>query len=151
MTDFPIPAAEQPPVVARDFRSRELDQVQATVQALQGAASLLQGAMEQRQELLTEMRTAHESLAALQQQRAEAEHALAAAASQLDRAAREVAQVRAEQSGVVAEFDKLVHSALQRRQTLVTEIADLERQRDALTPYAPPAPAASPPASFESV
>src|SRR3979411_1575676 len=130
MTDFPIPGAEHPPVVARDVRSRELDQVQATVQALQGAASLLQGAMEQRQELLSEMRTAHESLAALRLERAQAEQALLSATNQLDRAAREVAQVRAEQSGVVAEFDKLVYSALQRRQTLVTEIAGLERQPD---------------------
>src|SRR5439155_513807 len=101
MTDFPIPAAEHPPVVARDFRSRELDQVQATVQALQGAAALLQGAIDQRQELLTEMRTAEESLSAVRLERAQAEQALAVATNQLERAAREVEQVRAEQSGVV--------------------------------------------------
>ena len=70
MTDFPIPGVEHVSAVPRDFRSRELDQVQATVQALQGAASLLQGAMEQRQQLLTEMQTAHESLAALRLERA---------------------------------------------------------------------------------
>jgi signal peptidase len=145
MTDFPIPGVELPPAIARDFRSRELDQVQATVQALQGAASLLQGAMEQRQELLTEMRTAHESLAALRLERAQAEQALLSATNQLDRAAREVAQVRAEQNGVVAEFDKLVQSALQRRSALVTEIADLERQRDALTTFAPLTPVSPPP------
>src|SRR5438128_2565120 len=152
MTDFPTPSAEQLPVVAHDFRSRELAQVQATVQALQGAAALLQGAMDQRQELLTELRTAEGSLMALRQQRAQAEQALANATSQLERAAREVAQVRAEQNGVVAEFDKLVQGALQRRGALVSEIADLERRRATLAQYAPATPApALPLASLASV
>jgi signal peptidase len=144
MTDFPSPGPEPRPIVPRDSSSRELEQVQATVQALQGAASLLQGAMHQRQELMSEMRTAEQSLSQLQQTRIQAEQALVNATTQLERAAREVEQVRAEQSGVVAEFDKLVQGALARRTALVSEIAALERQRDTLAQSAPTSPARQP-------
>jgi hypothetical protein len=143
MTDFSTPGPEQWPLAPRDARSREFDQVQATVQALQGAASLLQGAMEQRQELVSEMRSAEESLALIQHQRVQAEQALANATSQLERAARDVEQVRSEQNGVVAEFDKLVQGALARRGALVSEIAELERQRDTLAQF--PSVTLSPP------
>lgn len=131
MTDtFLIPAQEPQ-------ASPELEQVRATVQALQGAATLLQGAIEQRHGLWAEVREAEQALARLQQQRAEAEQALVAAQTHLERTTRTVEQVRSEQQGVVAEFDRLVQSALARRADLINEISTLELRRDELAPAAP--------------
>src|SRR5438552_17788104 len=98
MTEFPN-AAPEPRLMAREPWSVELDQVSATVQALQSAATLLQGPMQQRQGMWSEMRTAEHALAPLQQQRMTAEQALGNAIAQLDGTAREIDQTRAEHAG----------------------------------------------------
>jgi signal peptidase I len=138
MSDFPNFSVESRPEMARDPWSSELDQVRATVQALQGAATLLQGAMEQRQGLASEMRTAEQRLSALQQQQAQAEQALSSATAQLERMTRDLERVRSEQNGLLADFDRLVQGALARRGALLSEIADLERQREGTSPVAAP-------------
>jgi signal peptidase len=123
----------------------EFDQARATVEALQGAAALLQNAMDQRQSLWTEMRVAEQSLSRLRQQSSQAEQALAEAQAHLERTSRGIEQVRFEQSSVVAEFDKLVQGALARRSAVVQEIADLERRRDELSDTLPTHDVSQPP------
>src|SRR3954454_447938 len=119
MTDTPMLLPEaSAPVAAQEPWGSEFDQVRATVQALQGAATLLQGALEQREGLWAEMRSA--------------EQALSMARAQLERTTNELNDVKSEQSGVVAEFDRLVNGAMTRRGALVTEITELERRRDTL-------------------
>jgi len=101
----------------------EFDEVRATVQALQGTATLLQGAMDR--------------LGAIEQERRQAEQALRSVTTQVD-------LVRAEQTGVLAEFDRLVQGALARRAALLAEITDLEQRRDGLIiTGAPPESAAT--------
>jgi signal peptidase len=89
----------------------EFDEVRATVQALQGTATLLQGAMDR--------------LGAIEQERRQAEQTLRTVTTQVD-------LVRAEQAGVLAEFDRLVQNALLRRTSLLAEISELEARRDGL-------------------
>jgi signal peptidase len=139
MTEYQSWGPEPRPEVARDPWSTDFDQVRATVQALQGAATLLQGAMEQRQGLWSEMRNAEQKLNVVEAQRREAELALHTATTQLERTARDLSQVREEQSGVLSEFDRLVQAALARRSALLAEIGELERRRDGLV-VAPPLP-----------
>jgi signal peptidase len=139
MTEYQNWGTEPRPEVANDPWSTDFDQVRATVQALQGAATLLQGAMEQRQGLWSEMRSAEQKLNVVEAQRREAEQAVVAASAQLERTARDLDQVRQEQNGVLSEFDRLVQSALARRTALLAEISELERQRNALATGVPPA------------
>src|ERR1051326_7973262 len=130
--------------VAHDPWSTDFEQVRATVQALQGAATLLQGAMQQRQGLWSEMRNAEQKLTTVEAQRREAEQALTAASAGVNPPARARDQVRHEQQGVLPEFARLVQSALARRTALLAEISELERQREALATGAAPSPVTHP-------
>jgi signal peptidase I len=103
----------------------EFDEVRATVQALQGTATLLQGAMDR--------------LGAIEQERQQAEQTLRTVTTQVD-------LVRSEQSGVLAEFERLVQSALSRRAALLAEITELEVRRDNLVVVVAPPPPPDPPA-----
>src|SRR5712691_9842469 len=114
----------------------EIDQARATLEVLHGAAALLQGAVEQRESLLSEIASAEQALAEILQKHLRAEHALTAAHDKLERTVREA------------------EHAERLRAELVQGIVELEQRRDALNhstgvaptvEYALPAIVAAPP------
>src|SRR5712691_3718490 len=114
----------------------EIDQARATLEVLHGAAALLQGAVEQRESLLSEIASAEQALAEVLQKHLRAEHALAAAQDKLERTVREAEhaeRLRAEQTRLATDFDEAVNAVLARRGALVQEIVELEQRRDTLT------------------
>jgi signal peptidase len=137
MTDSSTLGGAEPRSHAASHASgAEIDQVRATLQVLHGAATLLQGAVEQRESLLSEIASAEQALAEVLQKHLRAEHALAAAQDKLERTIGEAEQaerLRADQSSLATDFDKTVNAVLARRGALVQEIVALERRRDLLS------------------
>src|SRR5229473_714423 len=133
MTDSSTLGGAEPRSRAASHASgAEIDQARATLEVLHGAAALLQGAVEQRENLLSEIASAEQALATVLQKHLRAEHALAAAHDKLDRTVREA------------------EHAERLRADLVQRIAELEQGRDAVNHstgvaptvvYSPPAPA----------
>jgi signal peptidase len=137
MTDSSTLGGAEPRArAASHAASAEIDQARATLEVLHGATTLLQGAVEQRESLLSEIAHAEQALAEVLQKHLRAEHALSAAQDRLERTVREAERA-----------DRL-------RADLVQRIVELEQRRDALNPnvrlapsvvYAPPAPEFAPP------